>query len=235
MAKYFVSDTPLAELERVMMSIPRFTPRHSGVVILCHFHYRPQDVACGLCTQYQRKKCGAAACPWLSERLEAGTVSYAELVAECFRGLGSDALSRRINALTAGKTRLSHADPAHRQRMDRWRQDNGSRCAKRISPQWLAALFLLTASGKLWERTCSGVDWNLVDFSKITLRDITAQDYALYQMAKTLCTGKLKITAEDLADEELVSDATLRLIIDAALIARYGCAVLSTGSEGTPC
>lgn len=54
-------------------------------------------------------------------------------------------------------------------------------------------------------------------------------------MALSLFTGKPRITAEELADEELVSDGTLRLVIDAALIARYGCALLSTGSEGTPC
>ena len=54
-------------------------------------------------------------------------------------------------------------------------------------------------------------------------------------MARSLFTGKLRITAEELADEELVSDGTLRLIIDAALIARYGCTVLSTELEAASC
>lgn len=235
MAKYFVSDTPLAELERVMMSIPRFTPRHSGVMVLCRFHYQPQDVDCGLCTQYQRKRCAARACPWLPERLEAGAVGYGELVAECFRDLGCPALSQRIAAVTAGKSSLSYGGLGHRQRMDYWQRNNGPRCAKCVRSRWLAALFLLASSEKLWARTWSAVTWNGIDFSKVSLRDIDTQDYAVYQMARSLFTGKLRITAEELADKELVSDGTLRLVIDAALIARHGRTMLSAELEAAPC
>ena len=34
MEKYFVRDTPLADLERMMMQPPNFAPRGSGSVIL---------------------------------------------------------------------------------------------------------------------------------------------------------------------------------------------------------
>lgn len=235
MTKYFTADTSLAGLERMMMSVPRFTPRHSGVVILCRFHYGPQDVECGLCTQFRRRSCGTAACPWLRERLEAGAATYGELVAGCFQGLGHRPLKQRITVVTDGKAKLSYAGQEHRQRFTHWQQANSSRREKCVSDQWLAALYLLTSSGKLWARAWSAVTWNGVDFHKITLRDIDPQDYAVYQAAKSLCTGKLKITAEELADEELVSDATLRLIIDAVLIARYGGAALSPVWEGAPC
>ena len=235
MTKYYAADTPLADLERIMMSVPRFTPRHSGLVILCHYHYRPQDVECRLCTQFQRKRCAATACPWLPERLEAGTATYGELVAGCFQGLDHQPLKRRIAAVTAGKARLSGGGREHRQRFEHWQSANGPRCAKRIRDQWLAALFLLTSSEKLWARTWSAITWNSIDFSQVTLRDIDPQDYAVYQAAKGLCTGRLKITSAELADEELVNDATLRLIIDAALIARYGGAVLAAVGEGAPC
>lgn len=98
-----------------------------------------------------------------------------------------------------------------------------------------AALFLLTYSGKLWARASSAVTWDNVDFSKITLRNIDSQDYTVFQAAKSLCTGKRKITAADLTDKELVSDATLRLLVDAILIARYGGVTLLTVREGALC
>lgn len=235
MTKYYAADTPLAGLERMMMSVPRFAPRHSGMVVLCHYHYRPQDVECGLCTQFQRKRCASAACPWLRERLEAGTATYGELVAGCFQGLDHRPLKRRIAAVTGGKGRLSFTGREHRERFGHWQSANGPQCREHIRDRWLAALFLLTSSGKLWARVWSAISWNGVDFSKVTLRDIDPQDYAVYQAAKSIYTGKLKITAEELADEELVNDATLRLIIDAALIARYGGAALTAAREGALC
>lgn len=236
MTKYFTKDTPLASLERMMMAVPRFTPRHSGVVILRHFRYRPQDVECRLCTQYQRRRnCAVPACPWLRERLEAGTAAYGELVAACFRELDHQPLKRRIAALTAGKTRISWVDPPHRQRMSGWQRDNSPSHPEEVRPRWLAALFLLTSSEKLWARTRPAVSGDGIDFAKVTLRDTDPQDYAIYQAAKSLYTGKLKITTEELADEELISDVTLRLIVDAILITRYGCATLSPVWEGTPC
>ena len=49
------------------------------------FKYRPEDVACVLCAEYVKKLgCTALSCPCLAERMEAGTVGYAEAVAELF-------------------------------------------------------------------------------------------------------------------------------------------------------
>ena len=50
------------------------------------FKYKPEDVSCVLCTEYVKKLgCTALSCPCLAERMEAGTVGYAEAVAELFR------------------------------------------------------------------------------------------------------------------------------------------------------
>ncbi len=53
MTKYFLRDTPLAGLERQMMTPPHFSPRGGGQMILCRFRYRPEDVACKHCTKYR--------------------------------------------------------------------------------------------------------------------------------------------------------------------------------------
>lgn len=47
------------------------------------FKYKPEDVACVLCTEYIKKLgCTALSCTCLAERMEAGTVGYAEAMAE---------------------------------------------------------------------------------------------------------------------------------------------------------
>ena len=43
MSKYFVRDTSLAELERMMMEVPNFAPRRSSRTVLCRYH--PQEAA----------------------------------------------------------------------------------------------------------------------------------------------------------------------------------------------
>lgn len=40
MTKYFSQDTPLAGLERMMMSVPGFQKRGGGMMVLCRFHYK---------------------------------------------------------------------------------------------------------------------------------------------------------------------------------------------------
>ena len=92
MTKYFSKDTPLASLERMMMSVPGFQKRGGGMMVLCRFHYKKEDVDCAYCQSYMRHTCQASVCPYIPERLEAGTVSYQELAEGCLHksyGTGS--------------------------------------------------------------------------------------------------------------------------------------------------
>lgn len=52
MTKYFSKDTPLASLERMMMSVPGFQKRGGGMMVLCRFHYKKEDVDCAYCQSY---------------------------------------------------------------------------------------------------------------------------------------------------------------------------------------
>lgn len=45
MTKYFSKDTPLASLERMMMSVPGFQKRGGGMMVLCRFHYDEEHFA----------------------------------------------------------------------------------------------------------------------------------------------------------------------------------------------
>lgn len=84
MTKYFAQDTPQAGLERMMMSVPGFQKRGSGMMILSRFCYKPEDVACRYCLHYRRRSCQVPICPYIAERLQSGAIGYRDLILECF-------------------------------------------------------------------------------------------------------------------------------------------------------
>jgi len=55
------------------------------------------------------------------------------------------------------------------------------------------------------------------------------KEYTLYRAAKGICHGRLGAAADELADEELVCDDTLLMILNTALIARFGPKVMEIG------
>lgn len=71
------------------------------------FKYTPEDVDCKLCTEYVKKfGCTACGCPWMAERIEAGVVSYAEVVRQTLRRSRSFRPGRRnwTNSAPSWKT-----------------------------------------------------------------------------------------------------------------------------------
>ena len=104
-----------------------------------------------------------------------------------------------------------------------------------VNSRWLAAVYLLSASAPIWQRTLAAVKPGQIDFAGVRLGDASIQDYVLYRTAKGLSAGALGVTSEELADAELVSDDTLLLILYAVLIARYGPEVMNIGRAGGQC
>lgn len=115
------------------------------------FKYKPEDVSCVLCTEYVKKLgCTALSCPCLAERMEAGTVGYAEAVAELFPY--RPRLTARIMRLTERFPGTMWQDDAHRKRMETLRLLLGCR-KERDTPEFFAALYLLTSNKELADRT----------------------------------------------------------------------------------
>lgn len=85
-----------------------------------------------------------------------------------------------------------------------------------------AIIFLLTTNEVLWNITENAVCLNGFDFSNIHLRQISTEGYALYQTAKTIWSGKEYIRISEIADRELIDDASFKIITNASLIAKYG-------------
>ena len=107
------------------------------------------------------------------------------------------------------------------------KQISGSK--KGVGKKYLAVLYLLSSSEELWERSRPAFHSGTIDFSAVKLGGIRVQEYTLYRAAKGIWNGKLGVGADDLADRELISDHTLLLILNAALIASFGPQVMECG------
>lgn len=69
------SDSPQQRaLERMMMAVPRFRPKGSGVMVLRRFEYTAEMCDCRLCLYYNRKKkCTVSQCLCLSRNFKTRT------------------------------------------------------------------------------------------------------------------------------------------------------------------
>ena len=229
MGKYFVRGTPLAELERQMMMVPNFAPRGSGSAVLCHYRPTAADVDCRNCLQYRRRSCRSLNCPYISERLEAGAVAMDELIAETVRPWKHLPLKQRAAGLACREERFRFEGQLHVMRMEEMTKVE----AEYVNSRWLATVYLLSAHAGLWRKTLFAVRPDQIDFALVRLGESTVQEYVLYRAAKGICTGTLGATSEELADPELVNDETLLLILNAAVIARYGPEVMNVGRART--
>ena len=228
MTKYFAQDTPQAGLERMMMSVPGFQKRGSGMMILSRFCYKPEDVACRYCLHYRRRSCQVPICPYIAERLQSGAIGYRDLILECFGHIPHAGLHKRIQA-------VEHWDGPDQEVLRTVFIQLKSRFADMawddIPPSYLAALYLLASKERLWQPTLSALSHKSIDFSYIALHGFTTQDYPVFYSARRLYDLKPPMEAEDLSHRKLVSDMDFLNIIYATLIARYGTAFMDAGKE----
>ena len=117
------------------------------------FRYKPEYVACPLCTEYRKDQgCTLSACPWLAERIEAGVVGYQEAV------MGTmprhRLLAPRLRVLITCFPGSLWKDERHQERMEYAKARLGY-YRRRDNPAFYAALFLLTSSAELWKRTAN--------------------------------------------------------------------------------
>ena len=222
MPRYFMRDTPLRVMERMMMSQPGHKPRCGGMY-RSQFHYAPKDVECEYCQNYVRKNpCLLCECTCLEERIEAGVLNLSEFVRDCFAPYVEPQLQMRIRQQFREEKSQFFLSDAHRRRWTHWRA-----LCWRLSDRNKAALYLLTAYESLWRRMIWKCGNDGFDFHAVHLSGIKPELYSVYQAAKAIAVGSCNIALADLASPELVTDEAFQLIICALLMAKYGDVVLN--------
>ena len=194
------------------------------------FRYTPEDVDCKLCTEYRRKLgCIASGCPFLAERIEAGTVSYGDVVQNTLSQ--HTALAPRLTALIRLFPGSMWGDGKHKSRMEAFKARQGYH-RHRDTSAYYAAMYLLTANEDIFCRTANCFCKRGLEFCYALLRGISPHDYTLFMAARDICTGAEGLTFSDLANPGVVDTEALRLVVNALLVARYGPAILDIRERG---
>ena len=223
MGKYFVRNAPLTGPEQEMMLPPDFVPRGSGSAVL--YGYSPHGAGVDCNPNHRRQSSRTLVCLHITEYLQAGAPTMAELVAETVRPWKHPGLKQRAVGIAGQIKGFPFEDQLHAARMLRMTKGEEGP----VNTHWLAAVYLFSAHAGLWQKTLTAVERNQIDFTSIRLGDASVLEYILYRTAKGLCSNKLGVSSEELADPELVNDDTLLLVLGAALIVRYGPDVMKIG------
>ena len=221
MSRYFMYGTPLGGIEQLMMLAPNFPQRRSGIVINNHFNCEGGIKICDGCAAKIKSRGNPSDCFCFKEKLEADEIEYTDLIRDCFGRIKNYALKDRLKLLSNSFTDELFLNHKHKERFNHVQHNQDIEVWER-SASYLAVIFLLTADEILWNISEHAVCLNGFDFSNIHLRQISTEGYAIYQMAKTIWTGKESIEISEIADVDLIDDKTFKAIINASLITRYG-------------
>lgn len=200
--------------------VPNFQPRRSGIVINNYFNFRGGVKDCNSVINVNNRcnDCGYIHSSFLSD---VDQVSYKDLINECFRKIRNYSFKDRLKHLIDSFKGEVFLNPNHKERFYRVIHEQDLDFYD-ISPRYIAVIFLLTSDETLWNLLEHTVKPNGFGFNKCNLKQISTEDYARYQMAKTIWTGKESIEISEIADVDLIDDKTFKAIINASLITRYG-------------
>ena len=195
--------------------------------VILSYHYKPADVECEYCVEWQHRKCQAVGCPWLAERIEAGVVSYAAAVRGLFGGIEHEAFIQRLGLLVLHFCGSFWLNREHEYNTRLLLRSVGYQAWR--NPRFFAALYLFGSNSGLLKRAWNACMPGGFEPVFIVMRGVSEHDYTLIQAAKALMCGGLGLTLYDLSDDEIVDDEAFAPIVNALLIANYGSDLLKLG------
>ena len=117
------------------------------------YQYKPEDVDCKYCAERRHWRCQASGCPWLAERIEAGTVSYAAVILKLFRDIKDKAVVMRLGQLVLNFRGSVWLSAEHEFNTRQLLQSVGFGAWR--DPRYFAALYLFGSNRTLLKRA-----WN---------------------------------------------------------------------------
>ena len=102
---------------------------------------------------------------------------------------------------------------------------------RRDTPAYYAAMYLLTANEDICTRAANCFCRYGIEFDYATTKDISPHNYTLLSAAKDIYSDGSSVALNDLAISEVVDTLAFSLIVNALLIARYGCSVLKISEK----
>lgn len=148
--------------------------------------------------------------------------NYSEIVDCVISRMQMEQLKKRVEEIFAGADKeIIFRSMKHRK--DFYSLLLGKRAESlRHTPNYAAAVFLLSADEELWETVRKNVLDTGIYFDRIRLGGVTLEQYILFHAAKDVYNGTKHIRLSELTDRELIPDGILRLIVNAFVIEKCG-------------
>ena len=167
MPRYFMRDTPLAKLEREMMSVPNFDHRAEKEITDCQ-----------LCNQYKpRQPCLQVRCPYVNARMLRGDLS--------------------LDAFLLNQELCFFRHESHRRRWQRWHDRFYRMSKENKAALYLLTAYDAVWEKVIWHMNGKGFDFNHVKLGNLTTEQYTVYQAAKLLDGLGQLTLRLILTAAD--------------------------------------
>lgn len=208
-----------------MMSVPRVIYEKSEKERLKETQILHQS--CNNCSFYINSKnwCQRNNCPFISERITAKQISFAELlfylIIETYNEKFCRQLVSMYENIQKGRIKTMFSDGLHEKIFN----EEIALYEKRgfiLTDRFTAALYVLTSNKDLWSRARYKVEPNKINFKAIDIKGISTDGYLLFNFAQDIIFMTKKVSIQELTDRRITNDKAFNIIVNSILIARYG-------------
>lgn len=193
------------------------------------FPYVPQVCRCTNCIYFIEHRCTLKRCCCMKERVRAKSCTIEEILHDCFANIKDTIFRFRVKMAIQNVTekRSCFLNSRHRKRFE-----EGCALTRRNDAEFIAQLFLLSASETLWSRAKQAWYGGNIEYSDIPLRDLTNNAYVYYCAGFDYRYGTSHADIEDICNDEIVGIEAFSIICYSIAICTYGINVLKIAEEG---
>lgn len=132
----------------------------------------------------------------------------------------ADRIQAELDAETKqkGRTPMIYRDERHQHTFEKERSIR----PESVSRKFLAALYLLTADGRLWNQVWDQVTIRKIYIDEMRPKNLTGTGYVFFSATKDILTGSRNIQLMEIADPALVSMQSYMILCTALAIRAFG-------------
>ena len=161
----------------------------------------------------------------MMQRIHMGSVSYETVMNDCFRDVTTRGMKKRLEALVQHFDGRMFWSDEHKYLFNSMLREVNL-VYDTPNFDYVATLYMLTTSSKLWNQIKDEVYLNGIDFKKMKIKDLGVDSYAFYQAAKTIYTNEIKIEDKEMADNRIISSDALKIMAHGKFVEKYGAEIL---------
>ncbi len=183
---------------------------------------------CTYCDRYESRDCSREICHTKEKRRNTQREQYKTLVDSTFSQEESTHFRKKASHVAQYSSGDLFLSVGHRLRFLKALHMNVLPKNKAEHRQ-IALLFLLTAQDSLWDKVKSKENFPCLLGTLKPVECATAEEYALFQIAKHMAQGKKYPDLGELARESLISMPIFAVIVNGLLLEQHGSKLLTVG------